>query len=62
LSELIECRGTDSNRYLFRDQILSLARLPISPPRLKSNANNATGAMIANKFSLAWPEQHQAAD
>jgi hypothetical protein len=31
-------------------QILSLARLPISPPRLKSNANNATSAMIANNF------------
>jgi hypothetical protein len=51
------CRGTDSNRYLLRDQILSLARLPISPPRLKSNANNATSAMIANNFR--WPEPDQ---
>src|SRR5258708_39948210 len=53
----VTCRGTDSNRYLFRDQILSLARLPISPPRLKSNANNATSAMIANNFR--WPEPDQ---
>jgi hypothetical protein len=27
------CRGRDSNPYPLRDQILSLARLPISPPR-----------------------------
>ena len=31
------CRGRDSNPYLLRDQILSLARLPISPPRLEKS-------------------------
>ena len=27
------CRGRDSNSHVFRRQILSLVRLPISPPR-----------------------------
>ena len=45
LLEPIQCRGGDSNPYLLRDQILSLARLPISPPRL-----NIVGAPIMARF------------
>ena len=33
-TDQVKCRGGDSNPYSFRNQILSLARLPISPPRL----------------------------
>jgi hypothetical protein len=31
---LLKCQGGDSNPYGFLHQILSLARLPIPPPRL----------------------------
>jgi hypothetical protein len=41
--------GFEPPRNFFQ-QILSLARLPISPPRPKSNANNATSAANANNF------------
>jgi hypothetical protein len=33
VSRLNECQGGDSNPYGFLHQILSLARLPIPPPR-----------------------------
>ena len=38
------CLGSDSNRHPFRDQILSLARLPITPPRQGSRQELAQGA------------------
>jgi hypothetical protein len=39
------CLGSDSNRHPFRDQILSLAWLPITPPRLRG-ASRARGRII----------------
>ena len=46
-SEEMECRGGDSNPYSLRNQILSLARLPISPPRqLHFNAARSLGASV----------------
>src|SRR3989344_9454096 len=44
-----KCWGEDSNLHLLRDQVLSLARLPISPPQ------------HFEKDAFSWPS-HESAD
>src|SRR5215471_15527505 len=45
LISFVECQGGDSNPYGFLHQILSLARIPISPPR----------QIAILRTSLYWP-------
>ena len=45
--KLFWCRGRDSNSHVFRRQILSLVRLPISPPRLFRPNNRCQRTLAA---------------
>ena len=52
LLQLLWCPGSDSNRHTFRYQFLRLARLPITPPRLKSFSSLLTSHTLYIKLHL----------
>ena len=49
---LWKCQGGDSNPYGFLHQILSLARLPIPPPRQIAMLTNVAVLAAAGKLRL----------